>query len=254
MSVIYKIEELCRFNGFTITELENKLGYGNGSLRKSSTQTVRSNRVQEIAELFDVSANYLLTDITYDLCPICSYVFNPLNEEEVTSHKLMHKNFIHLKNKIGFLMNKSQAATEHLRMKSFLEQKNIPDDKVIYYYNTLLMCDFAEYAFTKRYVLDIEFSDFIKTAIQQKKYFELLETRIIPIIAEKNNVTLVESEKPLIELFKNDEEFMTNITSLYKLPKEFRNDVYKEIRHARRDYADKEYFTSMYGTNTNPFV
>ena len=67
----------------------------------------------------------------------------------------------------------------------------------------------------------------------------------------KYNVDPEENDVPLITLFQQDKEFMANITDLWDLPQQLRFDVYKAIRHAKRDYADKEYFTNPYANVSN---
>ena len=65
MGIIERIKELCRAEGITITELEKMLGYGNGSLAKSST--IKSDRLQAIAKYFNVSIDYLVNGESYYL-------------------------------------------------------------------------------------------------------------------------------------------------------------------------------------------
>lgn len=60
MTTIEIIRELCKQNGISITVLEQKLGYSNGSISKSSTQYMRSDRLKAIADYFHVSMEYLM--------------------------------------------------------------------------------------------------------------------------------------------------------------------------------------------------
>lgn len=254
MSVIYKIEELCRFHGTTITELEKVMGYSNGSLRRSTNQTLRSDRIQQIAEHFEVTPTYLINEMRHDICPVCAFLYNPLEKKDVIMHHQIHKNFIALKNKFGFLMNITQAASSRLYAKADLLDSSASKAKKAYSYELLLHCDFADYAFSQRYIVDIEYPDFIKNEIISKKYFDLVSTQILSEIMLKFDVHLNYDEKPFIEKIQDDAEFMANISNLWELPQEFRDDVYKAVRHAKRDLADREYFTTMYPTKRNPFI
>ena len=65
MEILDRIKELCRINGITITELEKNLGYGNGSLAKSST--IKSDRLQDIAKYFGTTIDYLVNGESYYL-------------------------------------------------------------------------------------------------------------------------------------------------------------------------------------------
>ena len=252
MSIIYKVEELCRYNGTSISELEKVMGYSNGSIRKSSSQTLRSDRVQEIAEHFNVTPTYLLSDNKYCICSVCSFGYDPLNDDELQTHSQLHERFKILHKKIGFLLNTSQAANKRLFAKKRLKNTNLTEDEKIHTYETLLLCDFADYASEEEYIIEIDYSDFVRNELMKKKYFDLITPAIIQKIAQKYNVQIKDEEGSFCEKIQADEEFMANVSNLWDLPQEFRADVYKEIRHAKRDLADREYFTKMY-PGVNPF-
>lgn len=250
MPLIDKIRELCRFNNTTITELEKNLKYSNGSLTKSPTHTLRSDRIQEIANYFQVTPTYLLTDMKYCVCPVCGVAFLPTDEAEIKSHKILHKNYTSLREEVGYLLNPSQAATKRVIAQSFLEDNNVPDEGKVFHYETLVQCDFAEYAYFSDFIVDITYSDFIKDEIKERKYFDLIPSSVIKNITVKYNVDLSEDDTPLIDLFQKDKSFMSNISDLWDLPEDLRHDVYKAIRHAKRDYADREYYTNPYANTS----
>jgi len=55
------IKKLCAKEGIGVTQLEKKLGYGNGTIARS--QNMRSDRLYEIANYFGVSMEYLMTGV-----------------------------------------------------------------------------------------------------------------------------------------------------------------------------------------------
>lgn len=238
MSVIFKIDELCHFNGTTIAELEKALGYSNGSLKRTSSQTVRSDRVQEIASFFDVTPTYLLSDTTHCVCPICAEAFNPLDQKEILIHKGLHSKFLKLQLKMGYLPNPIMAANIREKLIMKLKDPATPDNEKLHHYESLLLCDFTEYARRDNYVVNISYVDFVNNQIQNGKHFDLIPQTVIENIASKHNVDLSKDIMPLTDQFNTDNEFMRNVTDLWYLPKEFKKDVYKAIRHAKRDYDD----------------
>ena len=246
MSTANKIKDLCDFNNIPISKLESTLGFSNGSLTKNNANAMRSDRIQAIAKFFNVTPTFLMTDMKYCVCPVCGAAYIPTNEADLESHNALHENYLSLRDKIGYLLNPSQAATKRAVAQSYLEQGNLPDEGKLFHYETLVQCDFAENAFLKNFQIDIEYPDFIKSELRAKKYFELLSPQIIKNLSAKYNVDLSENDAPLIDLFQSDKEFMSNITDLWDLPQSLRYDVYKAIRHAKRDYADKEYYTNPY--------
>lgn len=65
MNIVEKIRALCSKNKNTIAELERTLGLGGGTISRWDNRVPGVNKVQKVAEYFDVSIDYLLdrTDI-----------------------------------------------------------------------------------------------------------------------------------------------------------------------------------------------
>lgn len=247
MSLMSKIRALCDHNGISVTKLEDILGYTHGAIIRNTADSMKSEKVRTIANYFDVTPTYLLTDMKYCVCPTCGAAYIPTEKADLETHNMIHSNYLALREKNGYLLNPSQAATKRVVAESFIEDSEIPDEGKVFHYETMVQCDYAEYAFSQNFVVEIAYADYVKQAIKAKKYFDLIPQSVINNLSVKYNVNPTEdSETPLIDLFQKDKEFMSNITDLWDLPKPLRYDVYKAIRHAKRDYADKEYYTNPY--------
>ncbi len=81
---IERIRELCEKTGISITQLEKKLGYGNGTIARS--QNMRSDRLYEIANFFGVSMEYLITGIDTNTC--YGRILHLCDEKEFTLEEL----------------------------------------------------------------------------------------------------------------------------------------------------------------------
>ena len=55
-----KIQQLCSENNISIAELERKLGFGNGSIRKWVNGNPGINNLNKVAEYFGVNIQYFL--------------------------------------------------------------------------------------------------------------------------------------------------------------------------------------------------
>lgn len=55
-----KVRELARKKGLSLNQVEEKLGYSKNTLYSLKRQRVSSERLQEIADFFNVSTDYLL--------------------------------------------------------------------------------------------------------------------------------------------------------------------------------------------------
>lgn len=245
--MIAKIKGLCEKRKIPISKLESDLGFGNGSLTKNNPGAIKNSRIREIADYFGVTPTYLMTDMVFCVCPVCATAFDPLEDESISAHETLHENYIKLREKIGYLLNPTQAATKRIIAKSYLEE-NLPDEGKVFHYETMVQCDFADYAYSNDFIVEMSYSDFIKQEIRERKYFELISKAVSKNIMAKYNIDPDEEDTPLIDLFQKDKIFMQYITDLWDLPEELRVDVYKAIRHAKRDYADKEYFTNPYAS------
>ena len=244
--MIAKIKSLCEHSGIPISKLEAELGFSNGSLTKNDPGAIRNDRIRRIAEYFLATPTYLMTEMKYCVCPICAVAYDPLDNDNIDQHHRLHNNYVKLRDKIGYLLNPSEAASKRAVASTLLKDKDLPDDGKVFNYETLVQCDFAEYAYFNDFVIDVSYNDFIKQEMREKKYFEFLNPAIVKSLSSKYNIDLEEESLPLIDLFQADKEFMSNITDLWDLPQPLRYDVYKAIRHAKRDYADKEYYTNPY--------
>jgi len=66
MGLFEKIQELCERDGTTVTSLEKDLGWGRGSIGKlKKGGSTSSDRLQQVAEYFHVSTDYLLEMTEY---------------------------------------------------------------------------------------------------------------------------------------------------------------------------------------------
>ena len=251
MSTGKKIEALCARDGIKISKLESELNFSRGSLTKNDPNAMRADRVRDIAKYFGVTPTYIMTDMVYCVCPTCGAAFNPLDATELSMHEELHGKYIRMRDKIGYLLTPTQAATKRAIAEDSLKDINVPAEGKVFHYETLVQCDFAEHAYFNNFESDISFFDFMRDSIRNKKYFDLIPESIIKILAGKYNVDLNDMSETVTDMYKKDETFMAYISDLWDLPSQLRYDVYKAIRHAKRDYADKEYYTNPYANISN---
>ncbi|HEN6676061.1 TPA: helix-turn-helix domain-containing protein [Streptococcus agalactiae] len=66
MSLLDRIKEQAAEKALTLAELERKLDFSNGSLRKWATSTPSGDKIERVADYFNVSVDYLLGRETYE--------------------------------------------------------------------------------------------------------------------------------------------------------------------------------------------
>lgn len=60
MNLYEKIKELAKERGVSIRQIEEKLGFGNGTLNRWRTIMPSIDKVQKVSDYFNVSIDYLL--------------------------------------------------------------------------------------------------------------------------------------------------------------------------------------------------
>ncbi|SDG48712.1 helix-turn-helix domain-containing protein [Desulfosporosinus hippei] len=60
MTLVGRIQELCRENNTNLKNLEVKFGFSNGAMYKWDTNIPSVDRVQKVADYFGVSIDYLV--------------------------------------------------------------------------------------------------------------------------------------------------------------------------------------------------
>lgn len=65
-SIKETVQQLAQKHGYSIASLERKLGFSNGSISKWDKQSPSADRLQQVADYFDVSVDYLLGRDTND--------------------------------------------------------------------------------------------------------------------------------------------------------------------------------------------
>lgn len=60
MTTFDRVKELCRKHGITVVQLEEKVGFGRNSMYSWKVNNPSSDRLEKVADYFNVSIDYLL--------------------------------------------------------------------------------------------------------------------------------------------------------------------------------------------------
>lgn len=60
--MLERIKHLCKENEITVCELEKKLGFGNGAIRKWDSSSPSISNVTKVANYFNVTIQYLVDE------------------------------------------------------------------------------------------------------------------------------------------------------------------------------------------------
>ena len=149
MSVAERIRSLCELNKLPISKLESNLGFSNGSLTKNNPNAMRLDRIQSIADYFLVNADYLVTESRTAICPICGFMYDPLDKSYVDLHKNHHDIYVKACESFGEIHTYLETITMPKTLKDVFTDFSYHNNRIDDFYD---LCD-------KR--LDWEFSNFI---------------------------------------------------------------------------------------------
>lgn len=93
MSLLSNISNLCITKSMYIKNLEDELGFGNGSIYKWDTNTPSIDKVSKVAEYFGVSVDYLIKKNDVDT----NQLFNTLSIELTTIEKQIQQDSLKAK-------------------------------------------------------------------------------------------------------------------------------------------------------------
>lgn len=101
-----RIKELCKKSGISMNKLEDLLGFGKGYISKLGNSTPNVKKVQQIADYFGVSVDYLMTGKE----PSSEPKLNPRDERDI--EKILANTKEQLLNQDGLMFDGDPASPE----------------------------------------------------------------------------------------------------------------------------------------------
>lgn len=101
-----RIKELRLNNDLTQKELSDKLGLTPKmiSFYELGDRVPPPDVLEKLADIFNVTTDYLLCRTGHTTCPICYNTYDPLNKYDSEEHNEFHKKFIAAENKYGEIL------------------------------------------------------------------------------------------------------------------------------------------------------
>lgn len=103
-----KIREI---KGFTDYKVANLTGIGTPTISnwKKGKYQPKDDKMKKIAEVLEVSLEYLKGDVNYIKCDVCGSTFDLLWDEDREAHETFHQKFLSIKESFPFFMCRSEA-------------------------------------------------------------------------------------------------------------------------------------------------
>lgn len=101
LNITKRIENLCTANKISIAELERRLDFGNGTIRRWATSFPSIDKLAKVADYFHVGIAFLYSGKEEDGGDIAARKFNKLSSEEREAVENLIDFYISRKNKTG---------------------------------------------------------------------------------------------------------------------------------------------------------
>lgn len=106
-----KIRDLRGLTDYKVAKLGNiKGGTAPISNWKNGKYILKKDKMQSIANVLDVSLDYLNGDTDEIVCKECGYSYNPLDDFDCACHERAHKNILDAKEKYPFMIPYNETA------------------------------------------------------------------------------------------------------------------------------------------------
>ena len=107
-----KIRDIRGFTDYKVTKLAGIKGTATISNWKNGKYVPKDDKMQNIADVLDVSLDFLSGKTDLLVCPVCGFGDNPLSEISRKEHNAFHKKFLKVKEKYPFFMPSNEASIE----------------------------------------------------------------------------------------------------------------------------------------------
>lgn len=147
--------------------------------------------LQNLADIFDVSTDYLLSRTDRVLCKDCHYMYNPLSKSDVGQHSKYHNKYISAKNNYGLANIPSYLDAEIARNKALqqIRKKNIIRSERLKAYVEFIHAEYVIMLWKNNLSLDCEsFSTFMQKDIglaSTKTMFDEVEPGFYDYLVEQ---------------------------------------------------------------------
>lgn len=190
MNSVERVKKICKERKIAISKLERDLGYANGYVGQLRKGVFPADRLQEIANYLDVTAEYLLTGENVNgltTCTECGLSYDSLNPHDVKMHKRQHEAFEKAEKKFGVIYG---YYPERERVKA--ENRNIYENSSLSLeqrYNAqleVLRCLFSRSLEASMYSLNhVDFDTYVAMMLENNSYGPKLDNNIFVMLKNK---------------------------------------------------------------------
>lgn len=184
-----KIRDFRGFTDYKVTKLAGIKGTATISNWKNGKYVPKDDKMQSIADVLDVSLDFLIGKTDLIMCPVCGFGDNPLSEQSRKEHELFHQRFLKIKEKYPFFMTFSEANIERTdRISEFRNPQKTLNGK-IEAFEKYLEADFSLKIHQNNFNIEsLDYKSFCQTEVCDLEPDYAISQEVIDALIEKYEV------------------------------------------------------------------
>lgn len=199
-------EKLLNKYGVTAYRVAKETGISTATLTqwKNGTSTPKQDKLQLIADFFNVTIDYLTGNTDRIYCPDCGMLYNPLDEDNEKNHNKYHTKWKDAINKYGFCWNYIKSDEAELFYQQILNDPKSDEDSLFIAMENLLKARFSNMLREFNFEYHYDFNHFVSVQLAKHSIKNMVPTNVYNRLVEKYGVEIGEfSTSPEFPLYEN---------------------------------------------------
>jgi transcriptional regulator with XRE-family HTH domain len=199
-------EKLLNKKGVTAYRVAKETGISTATLTqwKNGTSTPKQDKLQLIADFFNVTIDYLTGNTDRIYCPDCGMLYNPLDDSNEKNHTEYHKKWEEAVKKYGFCWNYIKSDEEELLSQRKLNDSKLDEDSLFIAMENLLRAKFSNMLREFNFEYHYDFKHFVSAQLAKHSIKDLVPENVFNRLVNKYGIELGDYiTSPEFSLYEN---------------------------------------------------
>lgn len=230
-----KIRDIRGLTDYKVTKLAGIKGTATISNWKNGKYTPKDDKMYEIADVLNVSFDYLKGKTDKIMCPTCEVYYNPMDENSCVFHEQQHAQYEKALEKYGFCHSSDKCQDEvcgYLNMLSSPAPCYSVDDIANAYIKYLELA-FSDFLRDSNYTLKYaSFDDYVRECIMEDMHQNFMSHDLFILLSDRYNIEsgYIEVNEQLLARVSKNEQYMRILKYIEQLKPETLNALEIQIK------------------------
>lgn len=233
MTLRERIQKLCKISKTSLNQVENELGFGKGYLSKLDNSTPNTKKMEQVANHFGVTIDFLMGKTDMVVCPICGFGDNPLSEQSRKEHEAFHAKILKIKEKYPFFTHYSDASkTRSESISNFRNPQNTLEEKMVAFDEYLKSSFSLEISNCNYEIEHLNYEEFCKVEVGTLESDWAIPQELIDVLIEKYGVdrNFLNGNEQLLARASNSQQIMRILKYVEKLSPSALNNIEIQVK------------------------